>query len=307
MKILVSGGAGFIGSHICEKYIKAGHDVCIIDNLSTGKIENIHPEARFFELDINSDQVSELMMQEKFDILCHQAAQVDVRVSVNDPRFDASTNVLGALNLYEAALKSGVKKIIFASSGGTIYGDQDYFPADEQHPLNPCSPYGISKLINEKYLYYYKYIHGIDFVAFRYANVYGPRQNPHGEAGVVAIFIDRMLNEKQSFINGDGKNSRDYVYVEDVANANLLALGENVSGIYNIGTSVEHDVNFIFQTLNELTGGRSPELHAEAKTGEQRRSVISYKKINEQLGWQPKTDFLTGLSKTVDYFKNKLV
>ena len=192
-------------------------------------MENLNPKAKLFEMDIINEKVKEIFRNEKFDMLNHHAAQMDVRFSVNNPIFDAKTNIIGGINLYESAKESGVKKIIFSSTGGAIYGEQDYFPADEEHPLRPCSPYGIAKLANEKYLYYYKDAYGIDYVALRYANVYGPRQNPHGEAGVVAIFANKMLFGKQPVINGDGLNSRDYVFVADVVRANLLALKADVS------------------------------------------------------------------------------
>lgn len=306
MKILITGAAGFIASHIADKYIELGNEVVIIDNLSSGKEENINPNAKFIKADINDSNILDIFQREKFDIINHHAAQMDVRVSVNDPKFDATTNILGGLNLYEAAKESGVKKIIFASSGGTVYGEQDYFPADEEHQLRPCSPYGISKLSNEKYLYYYKEVYDIDYVALRYANVYGPRQNPHGEAGVVAIFTKKMLENQKPIINGDGKNSRDYVYVEDVVDANVLALNSEVSGAYNVGTEIETDVNQIFSTLNDLTGSNCLEIHGEAKQGEQKRSVISYQKFWNLHGWKPKTDFNKGMAETVAFFKNKM-
>jgi UDP-glucose 4-epimerase len=305
MKIIITGGAGFIASHIADAYINAGHEVTIIDNLSTGRRENINPRAEFIEADINDLGIEEIFLDKRFDVLNHHAAQMDIRVSVADPAYDAENNIIGGLRLFEAARKSGVKKVIFASSGGAVYGEQDYYPADEEHPTNPCSPYGISKLTTEKYLYYYQQIHNIDYAALRYTNVYGPRQNPFGEAGVVAIFANKMLSEEQPMVNGDGKNSRDYVFVEDVVRANKMALGENFSGIYNIATGVEHDVNYIFRTLRELTGSDCKEIHAEAKPGEQRRSVCSYDKIGRMHGWKPETEFAAGLEKTVEYFKSK--
>ncbi|TAL70779.1 MAG: NAD-dependent epimerase/dehydratase family protein [Bacteroidetes bacterium] len=303
MKILVTGGAGFIASHIVDAYISGGHDVFIIDNFSTGRRENVNLKATLIEMDINDEKVDELFKKEKFDILNHHAAQMNVRFSVDNPCFDANTNILGSLNLYESAKNYAVKKIIFASSGGAIYGEQDCFPADEKHPTNPCSPYGIAKLAIEKYLFYYKEVYGIDHVAFRYANVYGPRQNPHGEAGVVAIFINKMLLGNQPVINGDGLNTRDYIFVSDVVKANLLALNDNVSGIYNVATGIEHDVNYIFKKLKELTKSDCNEIHAEPKAGEQRRSVCSYNKINKHHGWEPTVSLDDGLRDTVDYFK----
>jgi UDP-glucose 4-epimerase len=302
-RILVTGGAGFIGSHIVDEYINLGHEVWVVDNLSTGKLENVNPKARFHNLDIQDEAIIKFFEKWKFDVLNHHAAQMDVRISVNNPVFDAQTNIMGSLNLYEAAKRTNVKKIIFASSGGTVYGEQEYFPADEQHPLNPCSPYGVAKLANEKYLYYYSNVHKIESAILRYANIYGPRQNPYGEAGVVAIFINKMLKGKSPVINGDGMNTRDYVYVEDVVRANVLALEENFSGIYNIGTAAENDVNYIFRTLKAFIGAQCEEIHGEAKTGEQRRSVLSCSKIYEKAGWQPNIEFEKGLGLTVNWFK----
>ncbi|MFN4767920.1 MAG: NAD-dependent epimerase/dehydratase family protein [Ignavibacteria bacterium] len=304
MKIAITGGAGFIASHIADAYLSLGHEVFIIDNLSTGKPGNIPSQARFIEMDVNDPALSVLFMDEKFDIVNHHAAQMDVRVSVQDPSYDARINILGGLNVYESAYKSGVKKIIFASSGGTVYGDQEYFPADELHPTKPISPYGIAKLSNEQYLYYYAHIHGLPFVAFRYANVYGPRQNPHGEAGVIAIFTQKLLRGEQPIINGDGLQTRDYVYVGDVVQANVLALQPQMIGAYNIGTAIETDVNTLFRHLRDLTGSQCEEQHAPAKQGEQLRSVLSHERIRAAFGWTPRMDLIEGLSYTVDSFKS---
>jgi len=304
MKIAITGGAGFIASHIADAYVSLGHEVFIIDNLSTGKLENIPSQATFIEMDVNDPALPELFMDEKFDIVNHHAAQMDVRVSVQDPSFDARINILGGLNVYESAFKSGVKKIIFASSGGTVYGDQEYFPADEHHPTKPISPYGIAKLSNEQYLYYYAHVHGLPFVAFRYANVYGPRQNPHGEAGVIAIFTQKLLRGEQPIINGDGLQTRDYVYVGDVVQANVLALQPQMIGAYNIGTAIETDVNTLFRHLRDLTGSQCEEQHAPAKQGEQLRSVLSHERIHAAFGWTPRMSLIEGLSKTVDSFKS---
>jgi len=306
MKILVTGGAGFIASHISDAFIGLGHKVCVLDNLSTGNIENINPDAKFFQLDLTDVKLPDLLQKEKFDIICHHAAQMDVRFSVANPIVDAQTNILGGINLYESAVACGVKKIIFASTGGAVYGEQDYFPADENHPTRPCSPYGIAKLANEKYLYYYNQVQGLKYVALRYANIYGPRQNPHGEAGVVAIFVNKMLRNEQPLINGDGLNTRDYVYVGDVVKANVLALNEKMNGIYNVATGIENDVNYIFSTLKQIIKADCNEIHGEAKAGEQRRSVCSYDKIYKEYGWKPELAFADGLKATVEFFKNKL-
>jgi len=306
MKIAVTGGAGFIGSHIVDAYIDQGHEIVILDNLSTGKKENINPKAKFIEIDISSPDVSSVFEKEKFDVLNHHAAQIDVRISVDDPIFDARTNILGSLNLFDNCKKTGVGRIIFASSAGTVYGDQEYFPADEDHPKLPISPYGIAKYTCENYINYYSMTYGIKKSILRYTNIYGPRQNPHGEAGVVAIFANRMLAKQKAVINGDGTFTRDYVFVGDVVKANVLALNDDFNGAYNVATAVENDVNFIFRTLKEFTSSGIEEIHGPAKTGETQRSVCSYNKINKDHGWQPEIDFKTGLGLTVDWFKSKL-
>lgn len=305
MKILVTGGAGFIASNVADAFIAGGHDVVIIDNLSGGKMENVNPKAKFYKMDIQDPQVEKIFRDEKIDVMCHHAAQMDVRKSVADPKFDASVNVLGFLNLMEFGREYGLKKVLFASTGGAIYGEQDYFPADENHPLRPLSPYGITKLVTEKYLFFYKETYGIDHVILRYANIYGPRQSPHGEAGVVAIFTSKMLKGEQPVINGEGKQTRDYVFVGDVVKANLLALNYSGSNIFNIGTGIETDVNRLFHHLRNHTGSGCEEMHAPAKAGEQMRSVISSKKIHEMLGWTPMVTLEDGLKTTVEFFKGK--
>jgi UDP-glucose 4-epimerase len=305
MKILVTGGAGFIGSHITDAYIAAGHDLVVIDDLSSGSKKNLHPKAKLYEMDIRSADVARVFASERFDVINHHAAQMDVRRSVADPQHDASINVLGGLNLFENALATGVKKIIFASTGGAIYGEQDYYPADEQHPLRPLSPYGITKLTTEKYLHYYQAVHGIESVILRYANVYGPRQNPHGEAGVVAIFASRLLRGEEPIINGDGTQTRDYTFVADVVRANVLALGCPGSALYNVGTGVESDVNLLFRTLRDALGSTCPERHGPAKLGEQKRSVINAQKITRELGWKPTVSLSEGLRLTAEFFKTQ--
>ncbi len=304
MKILVTGGAGFIGSHIADAYIDAGHDVVIIDNLSTGRKKNINPKATFIECDIRDDKVAEIFDQYQFDVVNHQAAQMDVRLSVKDPIYDARNNVIGFLNIVQNAAMHKVRKVIYASSGGVVYGEQDYFPADEEHPQRPYCPYGVTKLIGEKYLFYYAMTFGLRYTAFRYANVYGPRQNPHGEAGVIAIFLEKLFRREEAVINGDGRQTRDYVYISDVVRANVAALEKADNEIINIGTGVETDVVEIFQQLNELTGANMPEKHGPAKPGEQRRSVLDVGKAKKVLGWTPRVDFRSGLQKTVEFFKS---
>lgn len=306
MKILITGGAGFIGSHIADAYIDAGHSVVIIDDLSMGVKDNINPKAKFYQTDIRDKALKDIFKQGKFDIVNHHAAQMDVRKSVDDPMFDASVNIIGVLNLLENCKAFSVKKFIFASTGGAIYGEQDYFPADENHPVRPLSPYGITKLATEKYLFYYEQVFNLPYVVLRYANVYGPRQNPHGEAGVVAIFAKKMLEGGQPHINGDGKQTRDYVFIHDVVKANLMALEYKNSDIFNIGAGIETDVNQLFQHLKNLTKSNCDELHGPAKKGEQLRSVLDTNKIRKTLGWQPNYNIEEGLRLTVEFFKNKL-
>jgi len=305
MKILVTGGAGFIGSHIADAYVREGHEVFIVDDLSSGREANIPGEAHFRKMDIQDPSLKTLFEQERFDVVNHHAAQMDVRRSVSDPMFDASVNVLGGLSVFENARRFGVRKIIFASTGGAIYGEQEKFPADEEHPLRPLSPYGITKLTTEKYLQYYHMVHGMESVILRYANIYGPRQNPHGEAGVVAIFANKMIAGEKPVINGDGKQTRDYTYVNDVVKANLLALNHQKSDIFNVGTGIETDVVTLFRSLKGLLQPSCPENHGPAKDGEQRRSVISYRKINKVLGWSPSVSLDEGLALTAAYFREK--
>jgi UDP-glucose 4-epimerase len=306
MKILVTGGAGFIGSQIADAFINSGHNVCIIDNLSTGVKENINSKTKFYEKDITDKEIVRIFEKEKFDVVCHQAAQIDVRKSVADPVFDANTNILGTLNLLQACVKSGVKKFMFASTGGAIYGEQDYFPADENHPKRPVSPYGITKLTIEKYLVYYHIQYNLNYTVLRYANVYGPRQNPFGEAGVVAIFSNKLLKKEQPIINGAGEQTRDYVFVGDVVKTNEITLTDEESTIYNVGTGIETNVNEIFIQLNKLTGNNAEEKHGLQAKGEQLRSVITSDKLHAKFGWKPSTALSDGLKKTVEFFKTKI-
>ncbi len=306
MKILVTGGAGFIGSHIVDAYLSLGHEVHIIDDFSTGKEENLHPAAVVHRHDISdSAAVAALMQRERFEVINHHAAQMDVRKSVADPQFDAKVNILGSINLLEHGIQNGLKKFIFASSGGTVYGEQEIFPATESHPLRPISPYGIAKATVEKYMYFYQVQYGLQAVALRYANIYGPRQNPHGEAGVVAIFAQKMMAGVSPIINGDGGQTRDYVMVEDVVQANVLSLSFEGSGNFNIGTGVETDVVQIFEVVNAYCGGHLARQFGPAKLGEQRRSVLSGALIGATMGWQPRHDFKGGMKVTLDWFSSR--
>ncbi|MBT8402045.1 MAG: GDP-mannose 4,6-dehydratase [Rhodothermia bacterium] len=305
MNILVTGGAGFIGSHVADAQLKAGHEVHILDDLSSGKRENISEDAVLHELDIRNAEVEGIWEENRFEVLVHHAAQMDVRRSVADPSFDADVNLRGFLNLMEAGRKHGLRKVVFASTGGAIYGEPDYTPQDEKHPLRPLSPYGITKLATEKYLFFYEQEYGIPYVALRYGNIYGPRQNPHGEAGVIAIFIDRLLTERQPVIYGDGKQTRDYVYVGDVVAANMAALNYDGSGIFNVGTGRETDVNTLFRLLRDEISPDVPEHHEAGRPGEQRRSVLDFSKIESVLGWKPAVSIEAGLSETVSWFREK--
>jgi UDP-glucose 4-epimerase len=303
LNILVTGGAGFIASHIADAFIESGHNVTIIDNLTTGREENINPKAKFFKVDIRDD-LSKIFEEGKFDVVNHHAAQIDVRRSVSDPIYDAGVNILGTLNLLQNSVKYRVKKFMFASTGGAVYGEQDYFPADENHKQQPLSPYGISKLAVEKYLYFYKEVYGLRYTILRYANIYGPRQNPLGEAGVVCIFLDKILAGEQPIINGSGEQTRDYVYVKDVVKANLLTLNEEDSEIYNVGTGIETSVNELFRLINQNFNNSIKEVHGPAKPGEQMRSVITSEKLFKKFGWKPSTKLEDGLKETIDYYKS---
>ena len=302
-KVLITGGAGFIGSHIADRLIDEGYEVIVVDNLSSGREKNVNKRAGFYKTDIQDAQLEAIFQKEKPDYVCHHAAQIDVRRSVSDPIFDASVNVLGTINILQNCIAHKVKKIVFASSGGAIYGEQEIYPAPETHPLRPISPYGITKLVAEHYLYYYKVIYGLDYTALRYANVYGPRQNHLGEAGVVAVFAQKMLQGECPVINGDGTQTRDFVYVGDVVNANMSAIRNDSSdNVFNIGTGIETSVNEVFNHLKGIINPSIEEKHGPQKKGEQRRSVLNYAKAKEILRWEPKTSLLEGLKKTVEYF-----
>jgi UDP-glucose 4-epimerase len=303
-KILVTGGAGFIGSHVADSFISSGHKVVILDDLSTGFKENVNHKAEFFQMDIRSPEVERIFEQGRFDVLCHHAAQVDLRKSMRDPVQDAEINMLGSLKLVFYCLKYEVHKIIFPSSAG-VYGEQDYFPADEEHPLRPVSPYAMAKLVVERYLEFYHRSRGLKYVALRYSNVYGPRQIPEGEAGVVGIFCENLLNDQEAKIYGDGKQTRDFIFIDDVVGANVLALDYDKSEIFNIGTSVETDVNRIFNLIKENVGSNQKEIHAPAVPGEQRRSALDVLKAKKELGWEPVFSLEKGIQKTIGFYKER--
>lgn len=306
MKVVVTGGAGFIASHIVDAYLARGHEVHIFDDFSTGQKVNVNAKAMLHTLDIAEPKVVKLIEELKPDALSHHAAQMDVRHSVADPTFDARVNILGFINLLEGCKNAGVKKVTFASSGGAVYGEQEVFPAPESHITQPASPYGVSKRAGELYLAYYHQAFGLSYIALRYANVYGPRQSAHGEAGVVAIFLSLLLSGKTPLINGDGKQTRDYVYVGDVVAANVAALESPYVGQINIGTGVETDVVTIFEHLRKAVGSQVKAEHGPAKTGEQRRSCLDARCAAGVLGWRPQVALADGLKRTADFYRENL-
>ena len=302
MRVLLSGGAGFIGSHVADQLLARGHEVAVVDNLSSGKRENVPEGAIFYERDIR-EGCAEVFEEFRPETLCHQAAQIDVRRSVREPDFDAEVNVLGTIRLLENCIRYSLEKVVFASTGGAIYGEQYEFPAAEDHPLYPVSPYGVSKLAGERYLHFYHAQYGLRYAALRYGNVYGPRQDPHGEAGVVAIFCGNLAAGRTSTIYGTGEQTRDYVYVGDVVEVTVLALeGEVLPGAYNIGTGTETSVNQLYESLREISGKDLPPKYGPAKPGEQSRSSIDPNKALRELGWRPETKLAAGLKKTLDFF-----
>jgi UDP-glucose 4-epimerase len=305
LKVLVTGGAGFIGSHLVDRLVQEGNEVIVIDNLSTGKRKQVNKKAQFYKMDIRSKRIERVFRKERPVIVVHLAAQMNVRLSTEDPGFDADVNILGTLNLLEHAVKNGVRKVSFASSGGAVYGEQEVFPAGESHRTDPLSPYGISKLAGEKYLAYYTNTTGLRHVALRFGNVYGPRQEPEGEAGVVAIFSKIMLEGGQPIINGTGKQTRDFIYVDDVVEAIMVTLGEDIQGIFNVGTGQESTVNECYGIIKKLTNSSCKDLHGAAKKGEQFRSVLDVTKLKERFGWDPQVALPEGLKLTVDFFQGQ--
>ena len=303
MKIVITGGAGFIASHIVDAYIQLNHEVYIIDDLSTGQNRNLNSSAKVYTLDIADPKAGRLIAEIKPHVLNHHAAQMDVRRSVADPTFDARVNIIGFINLLEACRDAGVKRVIFSSSGGAVYGDREPIPATEAHETLPLSPYGVSKLTGEIYLGYYYMAFGLPYVALRYANVYGPRQSTQGEAGVVAIFISQFLAGKKPVINGDGKQTRDYVFVGDVVRANIAALDSDFIGAVNIGTGKETDVVTLCELLREGVGSEVKAVHGPAKPGEQRRSCLETSLASEVLGWRPEVALKEGLLQAIAYYR----
>lgn len=305
MKILVTGGAGFIASHVVDLYIKNGHEVAIVDDLSTGRVSNLNPSATFYELDIRSPEIADVFDEVKPDIVNHHAAQMDVRRSVADPLFDADVNIVGSLNLMENSRRLGIERFIYISTGGAVYGEPEYLPCDESHPVNPLAPYGASKHTVEHYLFMYHELYGLNYTVLRYPNVYGPRQDPHGEAGVVAIFIGQMLKDDPVTIFGDGGQERDFVHVRDCAKGNLLAIESEKNGIFNLAAGRGTTINEIFSHLRNITGYQHDAIYGPAKLGETYRIFLTSDKARRELGWEMTLGLEDGLRNTVEYFSEK--
>ena len=304
-KILLTGGAGFIGSHLAEAFLRQGHEVAVVDNLSSGRREQVPAGAQFYPYDIQSQETSDLIGRWRPQVLAHHAAQMSVRLSVEDPLMDARENILGSLNLFQAAAGVGMEKILFASTGGAMYGDQAPVPAREEDRPMPECPYGVAKLAVEHYLHFYQREYGITPICLRYANVFGPRQNGLGEAGVVAIFIEKFLAGEQPLINGDGLQTRDFVCVEDVVAANLAALDYPRAGVFNIGTGRETDILTVYRQLQGIIGSPRGPAHGPAKPGEQRRSALDSTRARKLLDWQPRLTLAEGLARTVAAFRER--
>ena len=301
MKVLVTGGAGFIGSHLVDALVERGDEVLVVDDLSTGDQRNLNPRARFHRLEIRESAAADLVRGERPDVISHHAAQMSVSRSVAEPVFDAEVNVLGSLNLARAAVDAG-SRIVFASTGGALYGDAAVLPTAETAPAWPVSPYGISKLAFEHYLYGFRRQYGLNYAALRYANVYGPRQNPHGEAGVVAIFCEGLLGKRPFKIHGEGTDTRDYVYVDDVVRANLLALDSEVCDHFNVGTGRQADTNTIYRLVAERMGRPTEVEHGPPRPGDLRASALDASLLERTLGWKPEVSLEEGIAQTVDWF-----
>lgn len=305
MKILITGGAGFIASHVADAYIQLGHEVVIVDNLSSGNKANLNPQAKFIEADItDKDRIQAIIREEQPEVINHHAAHIQVGYSVKNPQFDAENNIMGLLNIMEAAKEIPVKKVIMAATGGAMYGNKPT-PFNEEMKAEPLSPYGISKRAGELYLNYYHELYQIPFISLRYSNVYGPRQNAHGESGVIAIFSEMIAAGKAPAINGDGTHTRDYVYVSDVAKANVLALESDFVGELNIGTQTEISTNEVFRKVVAEMGVNMEEVHTAERPGEQVTSSLDYSKAKQILGWEPAVNFDEGVKRVVAWYKNQ--
>ncbi len=303
MKILVTGGAGFIGSHVVDAYLAEGHEVIVVDDLSKGRRDQVHPNTRFYQVEIRDAELDRVFAQEKPQIVSHQAARANVRESMEQPLLYADVNILGSLNLLECCRRHGVQKVIYASTGGATYGDAQILPVPEEHPVNPLDPYGASKHHVEHYLYMYRANYGLDYTVLRYPNVYGPRQDPYGEAGVIAIFTGQMLEGREPVINGSGDQERDFVYVPDVARANVRALTRGSGRIYNIGSGVGTSINQIFTLLARFTGYTAPARYGPAKLGEVFKVYLDARRARDELQWAPSIPLEAGLADTVRAFQ----
>jgi len=304
LKILVTGGAGFIGSNVVDAFLKAGNEVVIVDNLSTGFRRNVNEDAIFYEADIRDyEKLQDIFASEKPDIVDHHAAQIDVRKSVDYPAFDAETNILGSINLIKLSVEYKVKKFIYVSTGGAVYGEPEFLPVSEEHPINPICNYGISKHTVEHYLYLYKQLDGLNYTVLRYPNVYGPRQDPKGEAGVNAIFINQMLSGEIPRIFGDGEQLRDYVFVGDIVQVNFLALKKGNGGTYNIASGIATSVNDVFNEIKNILGFKNDAIYEPARKGEIYKIYLDASKARKELGWEPKTSFHQGLVKTIEWHR----
>jgi UDP-glucose 4-epimerase len=302
----VTGGAGFIGSHLVDRLIEENYDVTVADDLSTGKRKRVNPKANFYKVDILSSRLERIFKKERPEVVSHHAAQINVRRSIKDPIFDAQVNILGLLNVLQLAVQYGVRRVTLASSGGAVYGDQQIFPATEEHPTHPLSPYGVSKLSGEHFLYYFRQNAGLMTASLRYSNVYGPRQDPFGEAGVVAIFTQKLLRGEAPLINGTGRQTRDFIYVDDVVEANMALLHSGAEGVFNVGTGRETSVNELCATLKQLVGVDVREQHGPEITGEVMRSCLDAARLQKATDWAPRVPLAEGLARTVDYFRTLL-
>ena len=312
MKILVTGGAGFIGSNVVDAYIEQGHEVIVVDNLYSGKVKNLNPNAKFYLMDIRSDEIKKVLELEKPDVINHHAAQISVPYSVEDPRFDADVNIQGFVNILESAKDAGIRKVIFISSGGAIYGEANEYPTSEKYPPQPLSPYAIAKSVSEDFLYFYRHQYGLDYTVLRYANIYGPRQIPHGEAGVVAIFMDRLISGKRCMLFHFPEDPegmiRDYCFVEDIKDANVRALEKGGGEAFNIGTGIETKTQQLFDKIFDAMKERldlPQELaemkRQEARPGDLKKSCLNVEKAENGLGWKAKYDLDQGLRKTIEW------
>ena len=305
MRILVSGGAGFIASHVSDRFLELGHQVAIVDNLATGKRENLPSAATFYEVDVRDAALDAVFAEVKPEVVCHHAAQMDVRRSVADPVYDAQVNVLGSLNMLECCRRHGTRKVIYAGTGGAMFGEADYLPVDETHPVMPISPYGVSKHTVEHYLHTYSVNAGLDYTVLRYPNVYGPRQDPHGEAGVVAIFSLQLLAGTRPTIFGDGTKTRDYCFVADIVAANQLALEAGGGGLYNLGRGIEVSDREVFEAVRAAVGVDVEPEFAPVRPGEVEHIALDASLARRELGWESTIDLTDGVARAVAFYREQ--